>query len=175
MYDLFSDFNEGRMKLISEKRVLSLGSQSGFSLIEIIIVLGILGTLIAVLVTSLGSSQVSAKKKETTVKAGQLQSQLLRFQADMGKMPSTSEGMAVLFSNPGSSKWTGPYGNEDDVKDAWGVPFEYELTAKGPKFTSPGPDSQTGTEDDLTYVGGRLLDTDNAAGASGPGAAQPAQ
>ena len=135
-------------------------SEAGFSLIEIIIVLGILGTLIAVLVTNLAGGQASAKKKETTVKAGQLQAQFLRYQADMGSMPSTAEGVDGLVANPGSAKWTGPYVNQDDIKDAWGVPFEYELTSKGPKLTSAGPDNSPGTEDDMVYISGRLVEAE---------------
>jgi general secretion pathway protein G len=138
-------------------------SQAGFSLIEIIIVLGILGTLIAVLLTNLGSGTESAKKKETTVKAGQLQAQFLRYQTDMGSMPTTAEGTGVLTANPGSAKWTGPYVQADDLNDAWGTPFEFELTPKGPKLTSPGGDKALGTEDDMVYVSGRLQETEAAA------------
>ncbi len=148
--------------------------EAGFSLIEIIIVLGILGSLIAVLVTSLGTSQISAKKKETAVKAGQVQSQLLRYQADMGKMPTTAEGLGVLFTNSGSSKWTGPYGNEDDVKDAFGTAFEYELSPKGAVLKSAGQDEQMGTADDFMFVSGKLVDTDSTAAAPGTGAEAPA-
>jgi general secretion pathway protein G len=133
--------------------------QQGFSLIEIIIVLGILGTLIAVLITNLTGGQESAKKKETTVKAGSLQAQLLRYQADMGQLPTTADGLDVLVTNPGSAKWTGPYLQADDLNDAFGFPFAYELSPRGPKLTSPGPDGSPGTEDDMVYVGGRLQES----------------
>lgn len=132
--------------------------QAGFSLIEIIIVLGILGTLIAVLVGGIAGGGDKAKKGATTVRAGQLQQHLLKYQSDVGKMPSTSEGLASLTTNPGNSKWAGPYGNEEDQKDDWGNGFEYELTPKGVKLTSPGADSQTGTEDDIAYVNGRIVE-----------------
>ncbi len=155
----------GRCKQLKQHKWAQCSGQEGFSLIEIIIVLGILGTLIAVLVTNLAGGQASAKKKETTVKAGQVQSQLLRYQADMGRMPTTAEGLDGLLSNPGSAKWTGPYLAEDDANDAWGVPFEYELTARGPKLTSAGVDTTPGTEDDQVYISGRLVESDpNAAG-----------
>jgi general secretion pathway protein G len=142
-------------------------SQSGFSLIEIIIVLGILGTLIAVLLTNLTGGQESAKKKETTVKAGQLQAQFLRYQADMGSMPASAEGLDGLVTNPGSAKWTGPYVQNEDLNDAWGFPFAYELTPRGPKLTSSGPDGSPGTEDDMVYISGRLQEA--AAGAAPAG------
>lgn len=141
--------------------------QAGFSLIEIIIVLGILGTLIAVLVGGLGDAGAKAKIKATAVKAGQLQSDLLRYQSDMGKMPTTSEGLSALFTNPGSPKWAGPYGNEDDGKDDWGNGFEYELTPKGAKITSGGPDGTPGNEDDISFVNGRKVEVEAAAAPAG--------
>lgn len=132
-------------------------AQAGFTLLEIIIVLGILGTLMAVLIGGLGSGGTQAKKKETAVKVNNVQASLLKYQAEMGRFPSTAEGLEALLNNPGAgSKWAGPYiGAEDDIKDAWGNRFEYELTAKGAKLVSWGPDSSSGTEDDMTFVNGR--------------------
>lgn len=149
------------------------GSQeAGFTLLEIIIVLGILGTLMAVLIGGLGSGGTQAKKKETAVKVNNVQASLLKYQAEMGRFPSTAEGLDALLNNPGAgAKWSGPYiGAEDDVKDAWGNKFEYELTAKGSKMVSWGPDSQSGTEDDLTFVNGRETDNAAAGGAAAGGA-----
>jgi general secretion pathway protein G len=142
-----------------------VSAESGFSLIEIIIVLGILGTLIAVLIGNLGGGAEKAKAKSTTVKAGQIQQNLLRYQSDVGKLPTTAEGLTSLTTNPGNGKWGGPYGTEEDYKDDWGNSFEYELSPKGAKLTSPGIDGQVGTEDDLVYIGGRLQEA--AGGAEG--------
>lgn len=149
-------------------------AQAGFTLLEIIIVLGILGTLMAVLIGGLGSGGTQAKKKETAVKVNNIQASLLKYQAEIGRFPSTAEGVEALLNNPGAgAKWSGPYiGAEDDVKDAWGNKFEYELTAKGSKLVSWGPDGQSGTEDDMTFVNGRESD---AAAANSTGGQAPAQ
>jgi general secretion pathway protein G len=132
-------------------------SQAGFTLLEIIIVLGILGTLMAVLVGGLGGGSDSAKKKETAVKVNNVQGALLKYQADVGRYPSKDEGLAALVTNPGiGAKWTGPYiGGEEDLLDSWGSKFNYELTPKGVKIVSDGPDKQSGSEDDLSFVNGR--------------------
>jgi general secretion pathway protein G len=132
-------------------------AQAGFTLLEIIIVLGILGTLMAVLVGGLGSGSDSAKKKETAVKVNNVQGALLKYQADIGRYPSKEEGLSALVSNPGmGAKWSGPYiGGEEDLLDSWGTKFNYELTAKGVKLISDGPDKQSGSEDDLSFVNGR--------------------
>lgn len=161
---------------ISARSAIASGrsAQAGFTLLEIIIVLGILGTLMAVLIGGLGSGGTQAKKKETAVKVNNIQASLLKYQAEIGRFPSTAEGVEALLNNPGAgAKWSGPYiGAEDDVKDAWGNKFEYELTAKGSKLVSWGPDGQSGTEDDMTFVNGREAD----AAAANPAAGQaPAQ
>lgn len=140
-------------------RRVRAGAEAGFSLIEIIIVLGILGTLIAVLIGNIGGGAEKAKVKATAVKAGQVQQNLLKFQSDVGKMPTTAEGLGVLQTNPGTGKWSGPYGTEEDYKDDWGNAFEYELTPKGAKLTSAGLDGQVGTEDDLVFIGGRQVES----------------
>ena len=152
----------------SKRRRALSSSQAGFSLIEIIIVLGILGTLIAVLIGNIGGGAEKAKVKSTAVKAGQVQQNLLKYQSDVGKMPTTAEGLGVLINNPGNGKWGGPYGSEEDNKDDWGNAFEFELTAKGAKLTSPGIDGQVGTGDDLVYVGGRQVESAAPAGDAAP-------
>jgi len=150
--------------------------EAGFTLLEIIIVMGILGTLMAVLIGGLTSGGTTAKKKETAVKVNNIQASLLKYQAEMGRFPSTAESLDALVTNPGAgAKWSGPYiGSEDDLKDAWSNKFEYELTGKGAKIVSMGPDGQSGTEDDIAFVNGR--EADASAGGAGTGGGQaPAQ
>lgn len=156
-----------RLSQLSSSRVQAQNPQAGFTLLEIIIVLGILGTLMAVLIGGIGSGGTKAKIKETGVKAANIQGKLLQYQSDVGNLPSTADGLQALLQNPGSSsKWGGPYiPNEDDIKDGWNGLFEYELTSKGVKLVSAGPDGQTETEDDITYLQGR--EVENAAPSAG--------
>lgn len=128
-----------------------LGNQQGFSLLEIIIVLGILAGLAAVLYGNLSGAQESAKKKDTSIRASQVYQKLLRYNTDKGKYPSTEEGLTALTAGDGGT----PYAEEDELKDAWGNQFEYELSPKGPKLTSPGPDGQSASGDDLVFVNGK--------------------
>lgn len=156
-----------RLSNLVFQRAAARNSQGGFTLLEIIIVLGIIGTLMAVLIGGLGSGGTKAKIKETGVKAGNIQAKLLQYSSDVGNFPSTADGLQALLQNPGtSSKWGGPYiAHEDDIKDGWNGLFEYELTPKGNKLVSAGPDGQTDTEDDLTYLNGR--EVENSAPAAG--------
>ncbi|MBM3381377.1 MAG: prepilin-type N-terminal cleavage/methylation domain-containing protein [Betaproteobacteria bacterium] len=164
--------NKFGSRFLGQFRVASgrSASQAGFTLLEIVIVLGILGTLMAVLVGGIGSGGAKAKIKETGVKAANIQAKLLQYQSDVGSFPSTADGLQSLMTNPGSSaKWGGPYFTaEDDIKDAWNNPFEYELTAKGNKLVSAGADGQSGTEDDVAFLNGREVEA-AAAPAAGAG------
>ncbi|MEY4064680.1 MAG: hypothetical protein RIR26_888 [Pseudomonadota bacterium] len=160
------------LKKTQPATVCSSASQAGFTLLEIIIVLGIVGALMAAIFSNIGTSGEKAKIKETGVKAASIQAKLLQYQSDVGVFPSTAEGLQALMTNPGgSAKWGGPYFTvEEDIKDAWSTPFEYELTGKGNKLVSAGPDRQAGTEDDVSFLNGRQLD--NSAPAAGAGGAQ---
>jgi len=134
----------------------TLKFQKGFSLLEIMIVLGIIGGIVALVATTVSGGAESAKKKETALHAANVQSGLLRYQQDMGKLPETSEGLNVLITSPGSPKWGGPYvgGGEGDLKDGWGNTFEYEKTTKGAKLTSPG----SGDGVQMVFINGKLQD-----------------
>lgn len=161
-----------RFSNVRSAAVRSASPEAGFTLLEIIIVLGILGTLMAVLIGGIGSGGTKAKIKETGVKAANIQAKLLQYQSDVGNFPSTADGLQALMTNPGNSaKWGGPYFTaEDDIKDAWNSPFEYELTSKGNKLVSAGPDAQSGTEDDVSFLNGREVENSAAGGAAAGGA-----
>ncbi len=143
-------------------------SQAGFSLIELVIVLAIIGSILALILSGISGAKRSADKNETILRAGQLYSQLIRYQSDLGKFPSTQEGLEVLFTSPGGAKWTGPYGSREELgKDKWDNPFTYELTPKGPRITSSGPDGVPGTADDLVFINGTLSEETAPGAASG--------
>jgi general secretion pathway protein G len=141
-----------------------LVSEGGFTLLEILIVLGIVGGLLAAILTSIGGGSDQAKRKETQTRAGMIQQSLIRFQVDMGKLPTSAEGLDILVTNPGSNKWSGPYTDADQLKDGWGVPFNFELSPKGPKIISAGKDGQMGTGDDLPYINGSLQENEGGDG-----------
>jgi general secretion pathway protein G len=148
------------MKKLSEyiKSKRSTQGQKGFSMLEIIIVLAIIGTLFGIFIPQLTGSQQKAKINETGIKAGQLQGALLKYSTDVGRFPTTQEGLNALLENPGHGNWAGPYLSLDDIKDAWQTPFEYELSPKGPKLISAGPDLQPGTDDDIAFLNGKKVD-----------------
>lgn len=130
-----------------------LNCQAGFSLMEIIIVVAIIGTLMGIIVARISGSNEQAKSSITDTKAYTLQSKLIQFQLAQGKFPTTGQGLQSLTTNPGA-----PIASEDDLKDGWGNPFEYKLTPKGPLIISNGPEGTANSAASLCYLNGKKVD-----------------
>lgn len=103
----------------------------GFTLIELLVVLAIL-TLLAGLVGPRVLNQLGgAKSKTAAVQIADLDKSLELFKLDVGRYPSTQEGLEALVKRPGNvNGWTGPYLKGGVPSDPWGNAYRY---------TSPGP------------------------------------
>lgn len=127
--------------------------QHGMTLMEILIVIAILGTLLGVLANSLMSSREGANIKLTRIAMDQLKTSLDRFSLSVGRYPTSSEGLGALIKNPGGIKgWTGPYADAKQIVDPWNQELEYSnISRREYTISSPGPDGESGTEDDINY------------------------
>lgn len=104
---------------------------SGFTLIEIMIVMVIIAMLAALvgprLVGALGSSKVKATKIQMETLANSVEA----FHLDTGRFPTQPEGLAVLVTNPADKpikNWRGPYLKKNKIPtDEWGNPFIYTI------------------------------------------------
>ena len=109
--------------------------RTGFSLIELLIVIVILGGLVAVVAPGLMDSADQAKRDTVCLKMNDLQKRLDMFKLDNGNYPETEEGFQALLSNPDVDKYPGyrvkPY-LKKLPKDAWKTPFLY--VKKGSDF-----------------------------------------
>lgn len=103
----------------------------GFTLIELLVVLAIL-TLLAGLVGPRVLNQLGgAKSKTAGVQIADLEKSLELFKLDVGRYPTTDEGLDALVKRPASvNGWTGPYLKGGVPTDPWGHPYRY---------ASPGP------------------------------------
>jgi len=132
----------------------SLGRGGGaFTLVEVLLVIVIIGILAGMLVARLSGR--SEEARITRAKAdiqGSLSLALDLFEQDVGRYPTTEEGLAVLVDDPGIEGWKGPYLKGGLKPDPWGTPYSY---VNSPEelgqyvLGSAGPDRRSGTSDDI--------------------------
>ena len=150
MYSLLSRAErlKARLNMFLKPSFLEPGER-GMSLIEIIIVVALLGTLMAYMVSNLIGQSEEAKKDETKLAQGVISQSLQMYRIHNNKYPGDLNG---LLTNPGDAKsWRGPYIESNKLKDPWGNDFHYESDGRNYKIISSGPDGQFGNEDDITY------------------------
>lgn len=135
-------------------------SNSGFTLIEILVVLVIIGLLAGLvgpkLFTKVDSSKVQTAKTQVKMFKGALETLRL----DIGRFPLKSEGLALLNAAPTDekvrSRWHGPYLDEELPLDPWGNPYQYSIPgANNQPFAlySLGADGKRGGDDFDADVG----------------------
>jgi general secretion pathway protein G len=116
-------------------------------LIELLVVLAIL-TLLAGLVGPRVLNQLGgAKSKTAGVQIADLEKSLDLFKLDVGRYPTTEEGLDALVTKPASvSGWNGPYLKGGVPTDPWGKPYKYAVAGGAVEILSLGADGATGGE-----------------------------
>jgi general secretion pathway protein G len=128
----------------------------GFTLLELLVVVAIIGLLAAFvgprLFGHIGQSQVTAARAQIEA----LSHAVDAYRIDMGRFPDTNEGLQALVKKPAdATKWNGPYLKKDVPDDPWGHPYLYRAPGVAGDYdiVSLGRDGQpggTGEDADLT-------------------------
>lgn len=125
----------------------------GFTLLEMLVVLVIIGLLASLvgpkLFTKVDSSKVTTAQTQVKMLKGALETLRL----DVGRFPTESEGLALLNAPPADEKlrarWRGPYLDEALPPDPWGNPYQYGVPGAGGQpfaLYSMGADGKRGGE-----------------------------
>ena len=131
---------------------------SGYSLLEILIVLAIIAMIVALVGPRLFAQLDKSKVTTARVQMQGLKAALSTMRLDIDRYPTKEEGLGLLQVSPNQSVpgWSGPYMDGAVPKDPWGSAYIYAppaTTAELPSLTSLGADSKpggTGIDADLT-------------------------
>ena len=121
----------------------------GFTLIELLVVMLILATLAAIVVPRLIGRGEQAKVAAAKSDLARLGGMLDAFRLDVGRYPTTEEGLYALREEPADSEgWTGPYLYKDVPMDPWGIDYMYESDGDLIFLASYGKDGVPEGEDE---------------------------
>lgn len=132
-------------------------SASGFTLLELLVVLVVLGFIAAIVSPQVMSVLSGAKSSSAALQIDTLSTALNYYQLDTGTYPSTEQGLEALITAPKEVKnWRGPYVRKQKyLIDPWGRLYRYRAPGKQGPFDvfSFGSDGKEGGEGDNADVG----------------------
>lgn len=133
-----------------KKRSEARKSMDGFTLIELIVVILILGLLAGLVAPRLFRHVTQAKINVAKAQIAAFQTALSAYKLDTGTFPTTDQGLQALRVAPaGLSNWNGPYLPKEIPMDPWGHPYAYKFPGDHgdePDIISYGADGQPGGE-----------------------------
>lgn len=143
------------MKVNNERRNGRAGRARGFTLLEMVIVLGIIALILATAIGLSGGFMGLGRITSTEGKLQRINGALMSYRTLAGHYPSDAQGLKALVERPNSApeprRWQKFF---DTVpKDAWDQEFVYKSSGKDPgrpEVVSKGKDGELGTEDDIS-------------------------
>lgn len=138
------------MKRNKQRKDAHGSRQRGFTLLEILVVLVILGLLASLVGPQVFRQLASSKSKTAALQIEELGAALDLYRLEVGQYPSTREGLDALIERPsGVSLWNGPYLKKKVIRaDPWGNPYQYRAPGEHGEYDlfSYGADQKEGGE-----------------------------
>ncbi|KXB31759.1 type II secretion system protein GspG [Dechloromonas denitrificans] len=142
--------------MASSFRSQLLGLQRGFTLLELLVVMVIIGLLAGYVgpkyFAQIGKSEVKAARAQIDA----LEKALDHYRLDVGRYPNGEQGLAALNKRPASeSRWKGPYLRKEVPADPWGGAYQYVQPGEHGEFDlfSLGKDGKPGGEGEAADIG----------------------
>ncbi len=126
-------------------------NQQGFTLIELLVVMIIIGLLAALVGPRFIRQEEKAKVKAAKAQIELLGTALDTFRLDVGRYPTTQEGLEALSRQPGGlERWDGPYLKKELPQDPWGTSYVYRSPGQNGAYElfSYGADKAPGGDGD---------------------------
>ena len=124
--------------------------ERGMTLIEILVVLVLIGVVLGIVGGNFIGKGEKAKADAAKIEIGQISQTLDLYKLEIGRYPTTQEGLQALISAPaGVTNWNGPYWKKSTVpKDPWGNEYKYASPAQNAPYeiSSLGADGKEGGE-----------------------------
>ena len=124
--------------------------QTGFTLLELLVVLGIIAMLAGLVGPQVMKHMAEAKVKAAKVQIEDLSQTLDMYKLDVGSYPTGEQGLNALVENPGDvQRWNGPYLKKTKIPlDPWNNEYQYNSPSEHGKFdiVSLGADGKEGGE-----------------------------
>lgn len=137
--------------------------ESGFTILEILVVLVLMAALYAVVMPNIGQQMDRGRQTTAEIQLANFKNMLEQYRLDNGVFPTTEQGLDALVKRPTSSpipeNWNGPYTDDEGIvpKDPWQRPYiyrcpgnnrpnSYDLFSMG----SDGKEGGTGSAADIT-------------------------
>ncbi|NOR69139.1 MAG: type II secretion system major pseudopilin GspG [Methylomarinum sp.] len=125
-------------------------TEQGFTLLELLVVLGIIALLAGIVGPQVMKHMAASKSKAAKVQVEDLSAALDMYKLDVGKYPTSEQGLSALVEKPSDSKrWNGPYLRKVKVpKDPWIQDYRYASPGQYGRFDlySYGADDKEGGE-----------------------------
>ena len=123
----------------------TLSSQGGFTLIEILVVMAIIGMLAVMVAPNIFNQQAGAQRDAALSQISTLEAALDTYRLDVGEYPDSLDGL--MRNDTDRASWNGPYLRRDVPKDPWGNDYVYDVNGREFTLISYGADGSRGGED----------------------------
>jgi general secretion pathway protein G len=119
--------------------------QAGFTLIEILVVMAIIGMLAVMVAPNIFNQQAGAQRDAALSQISTLEASLDTYRLDVGEYPDSLDGL--MRNDSDRASWNGPYLRRDVPKDPWGNDYVYDINGREFTLISYGADGSQGGED----------------------------